>query len=81
MLLFRKDTGKSGKGPGVFQLDSQSEEVYIKCLARAKKVCLKKNYSLWRRLSGLNLSYTGAAAEFSIHILPTFSCEPSINTE
>lgn len=41
----RMDTVKSQEKPGVLDLRSQSEETQIKCLIRAKKACLKMNYS------------------------------------
>lgn len=45
MDSFRMDTVKSQEKPGVLDLCSQSEETQIKCLIRARKVCLKMNYS------------------------------------
>lgn len=45
MDSFRMDTVKSQEKPGVLDLHSQSEETQIKCLIRAKRVCLKMNYS------------------------------------
>lgn len=47
MVFFRVDTVKSQEGPGVLDLHNQSEEMWIKCLVRAKKkVFLKINPSL-----------------------------------
>lgn len=39
-VFFRVDTLKSQEGPGVLGLHSQSEEMWIKCLMRAKKGCV-----------------------------------------
>lgn len=35
--FFRMDTVKSQEGPGVLDLHSQGEEMWIKCLVKAKK--------------------------------------------
>lgn len=33
------DTVKNQEGPGVLDLHSQGEEMWIKCLVKAKKMC------------------------------------------
>lgn len=39
-FFFRMDTVKSQEGPGVLDLFSQGEEMWIKCLVKAKKRCV-----------------------------------------
>lgn len=62
---------KSQEGPGVLDLHSQGEEMWIKCLVKAKKkgVFKDKPQSLSELLSQDQIfPNPGTAAELSVHI-------------
>lgn len=71
---------KSQEGPDVLDMHSQGEEMWIKCLVKAKKGVFKdKSQSLSQLLSRI-FPNPGTAAELSIHFNPKFSLKSCINT-